>query len=389
MKRNVDNFGLIFRIGRERLANVVNALNSIIKNRMAIPALSCFKVTLSGETLKIEATDLQNHATANLEVDEVGIRGEDGFAFLLPAYFSGIIARLNGDDIRFECEDDSSRIQMIADGFSSAFPSLDVINFPERFLLSGGANYFTIQNGREFITTISRMASIPDVGDSRPVLRGIKIHAVNRTMKIAAAFRGSAIAVSETKSDSMEDDFNGTILPVLSANYAERMFKNAEQINVALGKNCAEFSTGHFSLISRAIVGDFPNYQMIVSTDQPNIVKISRREWDNAISLVKRTAGDDENKKIEVFFSEKSAEIVAVSSDSRESSIEVGYEFLQGNVEEIEFWINAEMFCRMISIFERDEIEIRFRNNISPIALISGNTVAMVQPLRNKNVTVK
>lgn len=28
-------------------------------------------------------------------------------------------------------------------------------------------------------------------------------------------------------------------------------------------------------------------------------------------------------------------------------------------------------------------------DRISPIALISGNTVAMVQPLRNKNVTVK
>src|SRR5258708_4316763 len=62
------------KVGRDELANGVNAAAAILQSKNAIPVLACFRVDVTPNSLAISAHDLQRSATVHVpaEADETG-----------------------------------------------------------------------------------------------------------------------------------------------------------------------------------------------------------------------------------------------------------------------------------------------------------------------------
>ena len=386
---NIDNNGLIFRISRNRLTRLTGGIAPMLRGNSVIPELNCIKMTLEGKMLTMEASNIHNHAVIKVEVDEVGPRGTDGATFLLPGHYAGVLDKIGGEDVRFEYEDNSNRIEMLTDCLESAFAPLEIKSFPQQMNQEGGAACFTIQDAPGFIDALSRLTTIPDTSEGRKVLHGIRIHAKNRTMELAALHGGTVLAVAELPSDAMEEAFEGAIMPVPAALHVVRMFKNAKTLDVAIGKRFTVFASDGVSICSKAIDGEYPNYRRIIPEGgATGRIKIFGREWLRAIASAEGVTGREDGKEMKVRFSASGAQISMSGKDSREAKLDVGYELISGSIVDFEFMARSSSFRLAASVFA-DEVELAVNGLCTPILLSKGNTLALIMPLTPKKKAVK
>lgn len=385
---NIDNNGLIFRISRNRLTRLTGRIAPMLRGNSFIPELNCIKITLDGKMLTMEASDIHNHAVIKVEVDEVGPRGTDGAIFLLPGHYARVLDKICGEDVRFEYEDNSNRIEVLTDGFESAFAPLEIKSFPLQMDQEGEASCFTIQDAPAFIDALSRLTPLPDTSDGRKVLHGIKIHAKNRTMELAALHGGKALAVAELPSDAMEETFNGAIMPVPTALHVVRMFKSAKTLDVAIGERFTVFTSDGVSICSKAIDGAYPNYRQVIPEESNGRIRIFGREWLRAIASAEVITGREDGKEMKIRFSASGAQISMSGKDSREARLDVGYELLSGDIVDSEFLVGSSLFRLAASVFD-DEVELSMNAPRSPIMLNKGNMLALIQPLTPKKKAQK
>ena len=385
---NIDNNGLIFRISRNRLTRLTGGIAPMLRGNSFIPELNCIKMTLDGKMLTMEASDIHNHAVIKVEVDEVGLQGTGGAAFLLPGHYAGVLDKIGGEDVRFEYEDNSNRIEVLTDGLESAFAPLEIKSFPQQMDQEGGAACFTIQDAPGFIDALSRLTPIPDTSEGRKFLHGIRIHAKNRTMELAALHGGTVLAVAELPSDAMEEAFEGAIMPVPAALHVVRMFKNAKTLDVAIGKRFTVFASDGVSICSRAIDGEYPNYRRIIPEGATGRIKIFGREWLRAIASAEGVTGREDSKEMKIRFSASGAQISMSGKDSREAKLDVGYELISGDIVDFEFMARSSLFRLATSVFD-DEVELAVNGLRTLIVLSKGNMIALIMPLTPQKKAVK
>ena len=119
----------------------------------------------------------------------------------------------------------------------------------------------------------------------RPVMNGVYINLEPQMTTFVATDAHKLVKyAAETKTDGVKASF---ILPKKPANLLKTvLLKEEEPIKVAFDSKNVIFSLRNHVLICRLIEGNYPNYNAVIPTANPNVVLVDRIELLNAIKRV-------------------------------------------------------------------------------------------------------
>lgn len=246
-------------ITREHLLDPVVLVDKMSGKNLSQPVLQCILLKASGDTLTVQATNL-----------EVGIRAsvpvaveEDGEVVLMGSVLSGILQTLpSGSSVTLETK--GGLLEVTGANSVARVATQDVNEFPELPKLEDAKTVvLSAKDLKEAITNVVFCASASTI---KPELASVFMHFDGSTLITCAtdSFRLAEKKTSLPTSTSLEP----ILLPVRSAHDVLRVLDRAKgEVTCSVGEHLVSFSIPGVELTTRLVVGTFPDYTQILPKD--------------------------------------------------------------------------------------------------------------------------
>jgi DNA polymerase III subunit beta len=293
-----------FRCDRDELADALQTVQRGVSNRPGIPALT--GVHMEGEAgggLTLTTTDLE--VTARLAVDVTV--GEPGVA-LVPARLLGdMVKSLPDAVVEFDADQSQSRVRCAAyEGTVRLLPAED---FPAWQEPSG--TRVSAQAG-PFAEAVGQVGRAASRDEARPTLTGVLVE-VNREGLTLVATDSYRLAVRELPATAAGEA--QAIVPERALSEAGRAAGGDEkgEIELFVDQSQIAFRAGRFTLTSRLIEGQFPNYRQLLPEGYESRLVVGRQALLDAVRRVGLLAR--ENTPVRMEFNALGVRLTSSSPD--------------------------------------------------------------------------
>ena len=269
-----------FILSSLKLLKAVQSLSGVINSNNTLPILDDFLFNISENELRITASDLETTMVVSIQPDLVEGAGE----VTIPARllidilknFPDIPVSFNIDEttLAIEITTGEGRYKM-AGHKSDEFPQVPVLQDASQWeipadVLACGFEKTIFATGNDEI---------------RPVMTGVFMEMTNEGLNFVAT---DAHKLVRSVSECHDVDFNSSfILPKKPANLLKGvLLKEEEPIRVTFDAKNVIFDLKNHKLVCRLIEGNYPNYNAVIPTANPNKVLVDRVELVNGIKRV-------------------------------------------------------------------------------------------------------
>jgi DNA polymerase III subunit beta len=272
-----------FRCERDVLVEALTSASRATSGRERLPVLAGARVEVTGDELRIIATDLD--LTIEVVATVAGIA--DGVAVIPAKLAADIVRSLEPGAVTVESDDDQAKI---ASGRSQfAVRVLPAEEFP---MAQGevASESVTVESGAlaEALRQVVRAAS----GDeARPILTGVLFMATADGMQLIAT-DSYRLAVRQLPGLHVVRGEQKVLIPSRALAELQRLLGGAPECAVRLGTTEASFEVGSVKLTTRLIEGEFPNVLNLVPASFPNELTVNRDALLDAVKRVKLMARD-------------------------------------------------------------------------------------------------
>lgn len=298
-----------FNVASKTLYSNLSAVSKVINSKNALTILNNFLFTLSGSTLTVRASDMENSLVATLEVmDAIG----EG-SFCLDAHrMVDLLKEMPPQEMTFEIDDQSFETviaypngefkTMAIDGNEYPAPEQDEedndrINFacPASVAISGIENtVFAVGND-----------------ELRPQMTGILWDIKpDRIIFVATDTRKLVRYTNQSIAPGAACSF---ILPLKPATVLRNIFGKEDSIDISISKKSVTFSSATYRFDCRFIKGMFPDYNRVIPQNNNRILTVDRQMFINAMRRV-TVFGNGGNGLIRFHFDENVATLIAQDS---------------------------------------------------------------------------
>lgn len=268
----------MFTVNRITLAREMSLLLPIAESKGTIPVLSNVLMELDANgLLRLTATDID--VTLVTEIAAVG----DPASFCLPLHQLAALAKLfEGDDVMFT-EKTNGRIEIKCGKSKHVLASIDAKTFPQLDATFTGES-LTV-NSEALQEAISRVLPCVSKREDarRATMQGVNFETKDSNLLIVAT-NGHRLGVASVP-------FTGDPLRALIPAKMLKSFLGleCESVEIRPGKNQIVFECGPRTLTSRLLVGEFPNWQLVVPSNQPYSAEIPTTSLVKAIARISVT----------------------------------------------------------------------------------------------------
>jgi DNA polymerase-3 subunit beta len=345
-------------IKREELARAIGAVSRVVESRNIMPILSSLKLSASGDTLAITATDLAIVASVNA-VATVSAPG----VVCVEAKLIGDIAKKAGGDISMTVDGDLLIVKSGRSRFSLKmldprdFPSLDAGEYDAEFSADLGG----LMAGVSF--AIGHDAT-------RDFLNGVFIHAKNGKL-VAVATDGHRLArvVGEDA-----PDFVGVLVPEKAVGIIP---KGVTQVSVSEEK--LRVVGSDITITTKLIAATFPDYERVIPRENDLTVVVDRDDMMRAADRVV-TVSSEKAKGVKLSIA-PGAIALSARSDLGTAEDEVAADYTG---EPIEYGLNSAYLRDMLGALPQGKVTLKLNNHFGP-ANVTGendNWDGVLMPLR-------
>jgi len=337
-----------FSVSSSELLKQLQLAAGSIGSNPVLPILEDFLFTLSGNKLKIAATDLETSITTEIEV----MASESDGSVAVPAkILLDTLKALPQQPITFSINDDNFAIEItsaygkyrLAGENGEDFPnipepeSVDTISLPTNAL----------------IQAINKTLFATSNDELRPAMTGVYFQV--EFNKIVLVATDAHKLVKYTYQDSSSEVSTAFIIPKKALNLLKGALPAGEAVEIAFNKANAFFSFGNTHLVCRLIDARYPDYNAVIPVDNPNTLSISRVDFQNSLKRIAIYANKTTNQVIlninngsltvsaqDLDFSNEATEQLACSYDG--DALTIGF--------------NAKFVIEMLSVLESDEVQM-------------------------------
>jgi len=240
-----------FVVSSTELLSHLSAISKVISSKSTMPILDNFLFQLSETELTIIASDLESTLITSLELDN--IEGEGAVA---------VPAKLLTDTLKEDPEDFPEQPELDEEGSSSI-----------------AVNHSVLLNGIEK----TLFATADD--ELRPVMNGVFVELSPDYMSFVAS--DAHKLVRYRRSDAKAEFESSFILPKKPAGLLKGLLPKEEfDVQVAFDDKNAHFVLSNFKLICRLVEGNYPSYNSVIPTNNPNKMIIDRLNFFNTVKRV-------------------------------------------------------------------------------------------------------
>lgn len=324
-----------FVISSTELLGHLQAISRVISNKNTLPILDNFLFQLSNNELKITASDLETTLITTINLENVTDEGN----IAIPArILTDTLKEFPDQPLTFDINNQTFGIVITTENGKynivgqngEDFPQLPVIKDEQKNSIQLAAD--VLLSG--IVKTLFATAD----DELRPVMNGIFIELSTENMTFVSS--DAHKLVRYRRADVTADQEASFILPKKPASLLKAILpKEENQVMIEFDDKNAFFTLSNYKLVSRLVEGNYPSYNSVIPTNNPNKLTIDRVELYNALKRV-------------ALFSNQASNLVKLDLKGNQLNV---------SAQDIDFSISANE--RLNCQYEGDDMEIGFKSS--------------------------
>lgn len=270
-----------FVISSSALLSVLQTTGKVVSSKNTLPILDYFLLEVKDNKLKVTASDLETTLTAVLPVDKSEM---DGVIAAPVKLMLDLLKEFSEQPLTIEANESTWEITVSWKTGSLNIPGTSGMSYPA--LPDMGADAQEVEFEPDVLLNgINKTIFATADDELRPVMNGVYVNIEPKLTTFVATDAHKLVKVaSEIEGNGVEASF---ILPKKPVNLLRNVLpKENENIKVSFDAKNVVFSLTNATLICRQIEGNYPNYNAVIPTANPNKVIVDRIELLNGVKRV-------------------------------------------------------------------------------------------------------
>lgn len=348
----------MLNVNREALSRTLAMAQTCVESKGTIPVLAFALLQTKDGKLTITTTDLDVTIHHTIQAE-----GDDG-AFCVPAQqLHRLVGLFEGEVVSLAPDKNTERVVVSCGKSKYTLPSLKRDSFPNIEEVEG--KHFPIKaDALKLMLDHTVFCVSTDAG--RLAMNGVFVK-TNGGKLSAAASDGYRLAVIKY-AIPFSEDLSG-IIPTKAVKAVVKTLNDDESVSVTISGESVKFTQGDLTIRARLVIGQFPNYELIIPKERKHSVVLS----DEISKVFKRSAVTADRISVsnapEIFFtvSKDGIEVTSRDSDKAEGVeiVEATCKSLNGESVPLKF---ASNYVSDVLARER-EVNLAFDDNNSQIVV--------------------
>lgn len=352
-----------FIIPSVKLLKSLQALSGLVGNNNTLPILDDFLFELSGDTLKITASDLETTMTVTLHPEK--LEGEG--AVTIPArMLLDTLKYLPDVPVTLMIDEASLFVEILAGEGHFKLAGHNGDEFPKHITINSTSQWLI--PAEALATGFEKTVFATGNDELRPVMSGVFIEMNEGGLTFVAT--DAHRLVRYIRRDVKMPEKSSFIMPRKPITQMKSILASLadEPVDIAFDSTNVMYKFGEYELYCRLIEGRYVNYEQVIPKNNPNELVIDRQQFSSAIRRVS-------------VFSNKA---------TRQVRFRILGQIIELNAEDVDY--NSKAKERLACEYKGDDIEIGFNarfldemlNNIQSkevkMAMSAPNKASLLMP---------
>ena len=269
-----------FTVSSSALLSLLATTGKVISNKSSLPILEYFLMELKDGQLTVTTSDLETTLIGSISVENIereGVIAAPGKLML------DSLKEFPEMPLVIEVNDTTWEIQITWASGHLSIPGASAVSYPAVQTLGNERKNITLDVDL-LVSGINKTIFATADDELRPVMNGVYFDFSTESLTFVATDAHKLVKYNAENSSDITSSF---ILPKKPANLLKALLaKEEEPVNVTFDAKNVTFELKNFKLVCRLIEGNYPNYNAVIPTANPNKVLIDRVEFVNGIKRV-------------------------------------------------------------------------------------------------------
>ena len=271
-----------FVVSSTELLSRLQSISRVISSKNTLPILDNFLFDLSGNTLTIMASDLESSMRTRINLDNVDGSGK---VAIEAKRLTDILKEFPEQPLIFEINQETLGVDIISDNGKFSIVGVNGDEYPEMLKLNEESAVTANIPGAILLKGINKTFFATGDDELRPVMSCIFIQFNENGATFVAS--DTHKLVKYTNSSVNTGSQASFILPKKPANMLKSVLGKGEQeIKLQFDDKNAYFQLSEYEMICRLQEGQYPNYEAVIPTNNPNRLTISRADFATVLKRV-------------------------------------------------------------------------------------------------------
>jgi len=323
-----------FVVSSTDLLGHLQAVSRVISSKNTLPILDNFLFRLDGNELEITASDLESTLITKMTLENAS----DSGSIAVPArILTDTLKEFPEQPLTFEIDNDKLSVVINSENGKFTVVGQNAGDFPQMPSIKQDQKA-TIEVPAEVLYSgINKTLFATADDELRPVMNGVYVELATDNLTFVASDAHKLVRYK--RSDAKADTDSSFILPKKPASLLKNVLPKEENpVTIEFDEKNAFFSMTEYKLVCRLVEGNYPSYNSVIPTDNPNKLSIDRVEFYNTL------------KRVSVY-SNQASNLVKLALTGNQITV---------SAQDIDFSISA--YERLNCQYEGDDMEIGFKS---------------------------
>lgn len=356
----VEVIVLTFRAKTADLVTELGLLQSVVEKRTTIPILSHVLLDASGDGLALTGTDLDLSLTTRCQA-EIDCTGS---VTILAKKLFEIVRNLPHGEVHFQV-DSSNRIQISCERSRFKLSGLERESFPE---VPKPVDAWLSLPAEMFRDFVQRTMFATTQEESRYALSGVQLEVVPASGSVRMiATDGHRLALVEGELGGGGSEEMRILIPKKALVELMKLGgADGESVEVGKDDNHIYFRLGKRNLSSRVLVGQFPNYEMVLPKDNARVAEVPSEAFAAALRRV-AIVSDERSRAIRLQVGVGRFDLSAARAEGGEEAAEDLLVKYDGD--EFEIGFNSSFLLEFFAAVPSGDVRMEFKDSRGPILM--------------------
>jgi len=323
-----------FVVSSTDLLGHLQAVSRVISSKNTLPILDNFLFKLDGNELEITASDLESTLITKMTLENAS----DSGSIAVPArILTDTLKEFPEQPLTFEIDNDKLSVVINSENGKFTVVGQNAGDFPQMPSIKQDQKA-TIEVPAEVLYSgINKTLFATADDELRPVMNGVYVELATDNLTFVASDAHKLVRYKRT--DAKADTDSSFILPKKPASLLKNVLPKEENpVTIEFDDKNAFFAMTEYELVCRLVEGNYPSYNSVIPTENPNKLSIDRVEFYNTL------------KRVSVY-SNQASNLVKLALTGNQITV---------SAQDIDFSISA--YERLNCQYEGEDMEIGFKS---------------------------
>ncbi|MCQ2974751.1 MAG: DNA polymerase III subunit beta [Bacteroidales bacterium] len=341
-----------FVVSSTELLSRLQSISRVISSKNTLPILDNFLFEIFDESLLVTASDLESTMRTRIALENV--EGEGKIA-VEAKRLTDILKEFPEQPLIFEINLETMSVDILSENGKYSVVGQNGNEYPNMPQLEEATTISVDIKGDILLKGISKTIFATADDDLRPVMNGIFLSFGQSGTQFVASDAHKLVRFK--RSDITASADASFILPKKPANLLKNILpKEDGEIKLQFDNKNAHFTMSDYEMICRLVEGQYPNFETVIPTDNPNKLTINRLDLATTLKRVS-------------LFSNQASNLIKLELASSQVTV---------SAQDIDFSISA--YERVNAQYEGEEMGIGFK---------SAFLLEILQAIESENVVLE